>query len=70
LAYSIREFALCETSKAMLDRLYGSEPCWEKRWAKMLSRWKTREDMDWEDIPRPRFAARSSEQRLQLGSVG
>jgi hypothetical protein len=27
----------------------------------MLSRWKERADMDWEDVPRPRAASRSSE---------
>jgi len=46
--------------------LYGPEPCWEKRWAKMLSRWKKREDMDWEDIPRPRATARSSESKRKM----
>jgi hypothetical protein len=57
---------LCQTSKDIVERLYGPEPCWEKRWAKMLRRWKKREDMEWEDIPasrveapKPRVPARS-----------
>jgi hypothetical protein len=35
----------------------------------MLSRWKKREDMDWEDIPRPRATARSSESERRIWGV-
>lgn len=53
LAYLNKEFFLCETPSRIQDRVYGEEPCWEKRWAKMLCRWKQTEEMDWEDLPFP-----------------
>ena len=75
LAYSNQEFVLCQTSKDIVERLYGLEPCWEKRWAKMLSRWKKREDMEWEDIPmsrvevpKSRVPARSCTSTVRTGS--
>jgi hypothetical protein len=37
------------TTKDIEDRLAGPEPCWEKRYAVMLSGWKKKEDLDWED---------------------
>lgn len=51
LAYLNKEFCLCETTARIEARLYGEQPCWEKRWARMLYRWREREEMDWEDLP-------------------
>lgn len=53
LAYLNKDFYLCETPRRIEERVYGEDPCWEKRWAKMLHRWKEREEMDWEDLPFP-----------------
>lgn len=53
LAYLNKEFFLCETTLRIEERVYGEERCWEKRWAKMLHRWKEGEEMDWEDLPFP-----------------
>ncbi|ODO04662.1 hypothetical protein I350_05271 [Cryptococcus amylolentus CBS 6273] len=51
LAYLNGEFALCETSLRIEQRLKGEEACWEKRWASMLGAWSKRVEMDWQDIP-------------------
>nr|ODO02471.1 CAMK/CAMKL protein kinase [Cryptococcus depauperatus CBS 7855] len=51
LSYLNGNFALCETSLRIEERLEGKEPCWEKRWSLMLGAWSKRAEMDWEDIP-------------------
>ncbi|WVF66994.1 hypothetical protein IAT40_001737 [Kwoniella sp. CBS 6097] len=51
LAHLNGEFALCETTRKIEDKLTGKEPCWEKQWAGMLSAWSKRAEMDWEPIP-------------------
>ncbi|ORY29521.1 kinase-like domain-containing protein [Naematelia encephala] len=53
LSYLRKEFRLCQTPMDVEQRLYGDEPGWLKRWAVMLSRWRQRAEMDWEDtVPR------------------
>ncbi|KAL0252400.1 hypothetical protein I308_101791 [Cryptococcus tetragattii IND107] len=67
LAYLNGEFALCETSLGIEERLEGKEPCWEKRWAGMLGSWSQRAEMDWQDIPTaitPLLKCRSSFTRV------
>lgn len=50
LAFLNDDFRLCETPKKIEDRLESPYPCWEKRWAGMLSAWNKRAEMDWEDV--------------------
>ncbi|WVQ74572.1 hypothetical protein IAR50_004173 [Cryptococcus sp. DSM 104548] len=51
LAYMNGEFALCETSLRIEERLEGKDACWEKRWCGMLGAWSKIAEMDWQDIP-------------------
>ncbi|WWC60192.1 uncharacterized protein I303_102757 [Kwoniella dejecticola CBS 10117] len=51
LAFINKQFALCETPLKIIQRLHGTGPCWEKRWASMLGAWSKRSEMDWQDIP-------------------
>ena len=51
LAYLNEDYRLCETPKKIAERLESPFPCWEKRWAGMLSAWVKRAEMDWEDVP-------------------
>lgn len=69
LAYLNGEFALCETSLRIEERLEGKEPCWEKRWAGMLRSWSQRAEMDWQDIPTaitPLLKSRNSELKVNM----
>lgn len=50
LAYLNQEFFLCETPERIRKRVYGTKRCWEKRWAKMLSAWREKDDMEWQDL--------------------
>lgn len=68
LAYLNKELFMCETFWLIEERIFGPEPCWEKRWATMLYQWKEREEMDWEDIAVPPKRRESQRRREALSS--
>lgn len=57
LAYLNKAFFLCESYKQIKEKILGPNACWEKRWAGLLSKWKQKTDLEWDDVPLQRSKA-------------
>lgn len=57
LAYLNKDFVLCESLEKVKEKVLGVEPCWEKRWAELLCRWKQSPEMRADDTLRGFFDA-------------
>lgn len=52
LSYLNKDFVLCEALGKVEGDIFGEEPCWQKRWAGLLSKWKQSPDTTWQEASR------------------